>query len=96
MNLEMKDELELTATKRNSEKENEISEIIKLFQFSNLSLIISNAKGGIVFASNAFCNLSGFSVKELVRENLDSAKFYIFPCKLNYLFIQYWNKTKKQ
>lgn len=71
MNLEMKDELELTTTKKNIEKENEISEIIKLFQFSNLSLIISNSSGEIVFGSNAFCNLSGFSVKELVRENLE-------------------------
>ena len=49
MNLEMKDELELSARTKNSEKENEISEIVKLFKFSNLNLIISNANGEIVF-----------------------------------------------
>ncbi len=70
MNLIIKDELELSPTSRNKEREIEISEIIKLFKFSNLSLIISNSNGEIVFASSAFCNLSGFFVKELVRENL--------------------------
>ena len=70
MNLEMKDELELSARTKNSEKENEISEIVKLFKFSNLNLIISNANGEIVFGSSSFCSLSGFYVKELVRENL--------------------------
>lgn len=65
----MRDELGLSTT-RNRERENEISEIIKLFQFSNLNLIISNFNGEIVFGSNAFCTLSGFFVKELVRENL--------------------------
>ena len=72
MNLEMKDELELSARTKNPEKENEISEIIKLFKFSNLNLIISNANGEIVFGSSSFCSLSGFYIKELVRENLKS------------------------
>ena len=71
MTIEMKDELELTTNSTYLEKEKEVSTIIKLFQFSNLNLIISNEFGEIVFASKAFSNLSGFFVKELARKNLD-------------------------
>jgi PAS domain S-box-containing protein len=71
MTIEMTDELELASPNLNQGKENEVSEIIKLFRFSNLNLIISNLNGEIVFASNSFCNLSGFYVKELVKLELD-------------------------
>lgn len=68
MNLEMRDELELIDG--SYKKEEEISEIIKLFQFSNLSLLVSNQKGEVIFGSAAFCKMTGFYLKELVRENL--------------------------
>ena len=71
MTIEMTDELELTSKTISLEKENEISSIIKLFQFSNLNLIISNEKGEIFYGSNSFSSLSGFFVKELTRKNLD-------------------------
>ena len=72
MNLEIKDELETFSTRIDTDYKNEISDIIKLFRFSNLNLIISKPNGEIVFGSNSFCNFSGFYIKELVRENLDS------------------------
>ncbi|HMV43723.1 MAG TPA: hypothetical protein PK079_16640 [Leptospiraceae bacterium] len=71
MNLELKDELELN-TKYKFGNEKEISEIIKLFQFSNLNLIISNPEGEIFFASNSFYLFSHYTVKEAIRENIET------------------------
>mgnify|MGYP000861636185 CR=1 FL=1 len=71
MNLEIKDELEYFSPNLDADYKNEISNIIKLFKFSNLNLLISKPEGQIVFGSNSFCNFSGFYIKELVRENLE-------------------------
>lgn len=71
MTIEMTDELELSAENRNLEREEEVSAIIKLFQFSNLNLLISNINGDIVYGTKSFSSLSNFSIKELARKNLD-------------------------